>query len=72
MKIQTKAPNFALTKELNENIQTRAPNFGRTGLALARKYDVDVEKYSLGINTPFVTHNDKTSYHVCEPATNKT
>jgi hypothetical protein len=30
MKIRTKAPNFALTKELNENTDKRAPNFALT------------------------------------------
>jgi hypothetical protein len=29
------------------------------------------EDMSVSHNTPFVTHNNKTSYHVYEPATNK-
>jgi hypothetical protein len=45
MKIRTKAPNFALTKELNENTN-KSTKFWlkvRQDWALAREYDVDGE-----------------------------
>jgi hypothetical protein len=48
MKIRTKAPNFALTKELNEN--TKSTKFWLKvwqGWALAREYNVDIEKYPI-------------------------
>jgi hypothetical protein len=47
MKIRTKAPNFALTKELTENTN-KSPKFWLLvwqDWALAREYDVDIEKY---------------------------
>jgi hypothetical protein len=47
MKRRTKAPNFALTKELNENTN-KSTKFWLKVLqdwALAREYDVDIEKY---------------------------
>jgi hypothetical protein len=49
MKRQTKAPNFALTKELNENTDksTKVWLTVRQDLALAREYDVDIEKYPI-------------------------
>ena len=42
MKIRTKAPNVALTKELNENTNKNTEFW-----ALAREYDVDIEKYPI-------------------------
>jgi hypothetical protein len=51
MKIRTKAPNFALTKELNENTN-KSPKFWLKvwqNWALAREYDVDIEKYTYPI-----------------------
>jgi hypothetical protein len=49
MKIRTKAPNFALTKELTENTN-KSTKFWLKVLqdwALAREYDVDIEKYPI-------------------------
>jgi hypothetical protein len=49
MKIRTKEPNFALTKELTENTN-KSTNFLLKvwqDWALARKYDVDIEKYPI-------------------------
>jgi hypothetical protein len=49
MKTQTKAPTFALTKELNENTN-KSTNFWLKvwqDWALAREYDVDIEKYPI-------------------------
>jgi hypothetical protein len=51
MKIRTKAPNFALTKELNENTN-KSTKFWlkvRQDWALAREYDVDEEVYNFVI-----------------------
>jgi hypothetical protein len=51
MKIRTKAPNFALTKELNEN-RTKSTKFWLKvcrNWALAREYNVDIEKYTYPI-----------------------
>jgi hypothetical protein len=47
MKRRTKAPNFALTKELNENTNTSTKFWLKVwqDWALAREYDVDIEKY---------------------------
>jgi hypothetical protein len=47
MKIRTKAPNFALTKELNENTNKSTKFWLKVwqNLALAREYDFDTEKY---------------------------
>jgi hypothetical protein len=47
MKIRTKAPNFALTKELNENTNKSTKFWLNVwqDWALAREYDVDIEKY---------------------------
>jgi ABC-type lipoprotein release transport system permease subunit len=47
MKIQTKAPNFALTKELNENTNksTKFWLYDWQEWALAREYNIDIEKY---------------------------
>jgi hypothetical protein len=47
MKIRTKAPNFALTKELNENTNKSTTFWLKVwqDWALAREYDVDIEKY---------------------------
>jgi translation initiation factor 2 beta subunit (eIF-2beta)/eIF-5 len=47
MKIRPKSPNVALTKELNENTN-KSTKFWLIVLqdcALAREYDVDIEKY---------------------------
>jgi hypothetical protein len=46
MKIQTKAPNFALTKELNENTNksTKFWLYVWQEWALAREYNIDIEK----------------------------
>ena len=59
MKIRTKAPNFALTKELNENTNKSTKFWLKVwqNWALAREYDVDIEKYvsnfvMLIINSP--------------------
>jgi hypothetical protein len=45
MKIQTKAPKFALTKELNENMNKSTEFWLKVwqDWALAREYDVDGE-----------------------------
>jgi hypothetical protein len=45
MKIRTKAPNFALTKELNENTNKSTKFWLKIwqDWALAREYDVDGE-----------------------------
>jgi hypothetical protein len=45
MKIRTKAPNFALTKELNENTNKSTKFWLKVwqDWALAREYDVDEE-----------------------------
>ena len=47
MKIRTKAPNFASTKELNENTNKSTKFWLKVwqDWALAREYDVDIEKY---------------------------
>ena len=47
MKIRTKAPNFALRKELNENTNKSTKFWLNVwqDWALAREYDVDIEKY---------------------------
>ena len=47
MKIRTKAPNFALTKELNENTNKSTKFWLNVwqDWSLAREYDVDIEKY---------------------------
>jgi hypothetical protein len=46
MKRRTKAPNFALTKELNENTNKSTKFWLKVwqDWALAREYDVDIEK----------------------------
>jgi hypothetical protein len=49
MKIRTKALNVALTKELNEN-KNKSTKFWLIvwqDWALAREYDVDIEKYPI-------------------------
>ena len=49
MKIRTEAPNFALTKELNENMN-KSTEFWLKVLqdwVLAREYDVEIEKYPI-------------------------
>jgi hypothetical protein len=48
MKIRTKAPNFALTKELNENTNKSTKFWLKVwqDWALAREYDVE-EKYPI-------------------------
>jgi hypothetical protein len=47
MKIRTKAPNFALAKELNENTNKSTKFWLKVwqDWVLAREYDVDIEKY---------------------------
>jgi hypothetical protein len=47
MKIRTKVPNFAWTKELNENTNKSTKFWLKVWQewALAREYDVDIEKY---------------------------
>jgi hypothetical protein len=49
MKIRTKAPNFALTKELNGNTNKSTKFWLNVwhwqDWAFAREYDVDIEKY---------------------------
>jgi hypothetical protein len=47
MKIRTKAPNDALTKELNKNTNksTKFWLIVCQDWALAREYDVDIQKY---------------------------
>jgi hypothetical protein len=49
MKIRTKAPNFALTKKLNENKNKSTKFWPKVwqDWALAREYDVDIEKYPI-------------------------
>jgi hypothetical protein len=49
MKIRTKAPNFALTKELNENTKKSTKFWLKVlqGWALAREYEVDIESYPI-------------------------
>jgi hypothetical protein len=46
---QTETPNFALTKELNENTNKSTKFWLKVwqDWALAREYDVDIEKYSI-------------------------
>ena len=48
-KIRTKAPHFALTKELNENTNKSTKCWLKVwqDWALAREYDVDIEKYPI-------------------------
>jgi hypothetical protein len=47
MKIRTKAANFVLAKELNENTNKSTKFWLKIwqDLALEREYDVDIEKY---------------------------
>jgi hypothetical protein len=49
MKIRTKAPNVALTKGLNENTNKSTKFWLKVwqDWALAREYDVDIEKYTI-------------------------
>jgi hypothetical protein len=49
MKIRTKAPNFALTKYLNENTNKSTKFWLKVwqDWALAREYDVDIDKYPI-------------------------
>ena len=49
MKIRTKAPNFALAKELNENTNKSTKFWLKVwqDWAFAREYDVDIEKYQI-------------------------
>jgi hypothetical protein len=49
MKIRTKAPNVALTKELNENTNknTKFWLIVWQDWTLTREYDVDIEKYPI-------------------------
>jgi hypothetical protein len=49
MKIRTKAPNVALTKELNENMNKSTKSWLKVwqDWALVREYDVDIEKYPI-------------------------
>ena len=49
MKRRTKAPNFTLTKELNENTNKSTKFWFKVwqDWALAREYDVDIEKYPI-------------------------
>jgi hypothetical protein len=49
MKRRTKATNFALTKELNENTNKSTKFWLKVwqDWALAREYDVDIEKYPI-------------------------
>jgi hypothetical protein len=49
MKIRTKAPNLALTKELNENTNKSTKFWLKVwqDWTLAREYDVDIEKYPI-------------------------
>ena len=51
MEIRTKAPNFALTKELNENTNKSTKFWLKVwqDWALAREYDVDGEVYNFVI-----------------------
>ena len=54
MKIRTKAPKLALTKELNEN--TNKSTKFRLNVwqdwTLVREYDVDIEEYPCNIHSP--------------------
>jgi hypothetical protein len=49
MKIRTKGPDFALTKEQNENTNKSTKFWLKVwqDWALAREYDVDIEKYPI-------------------------
>ena len=49
MKKRTKAPNFALTKELNENTNKSTKFWLKVwqDWALAREYDVDIDQYPI-------------------------
>ena len=49
MEIRTKAQNFALTKELNENTNKSTKFWLKVwqDWALARENDVDIEKYPI-------------------------
>jgi hypothetical protein len=49
MKRRTKAPNFALTKELNENTNKSTKCWLKVwqDWTLPREYDVDIEKYPI-------------------------
>ena len=49
MKIRTKAPKFALTKELNENTNKSTKFWLNVwqDWTLAREYNVDIEKYPI-------------------------
>jgi hypothetical protein len=49
MKRRTKAPNFSSTKELNENTNKSTKLWLKVwqDWALAREYDVDIEKYPI-------------------------
>jgi hypothetical protein len=49
MKRRTKAPNFSLTKELNENTNKSTKFWLKVwqDWDLAREYDVDIEKYPI-------------------------
>jgi hypothetical protein len=49
MKRRTKAPNFALTKELNENTNKSTKFWLNVwqDWALTREYDVDIEKHPI-------------------------
>jgi hypothetical protein len=49
MKIRTKAPIFSLTKELNENTNKIIKFWLKVwqDWALAREYDVDIDKYPI-------------------------
>jgi hypothetical protein len=49
MKRQTKAPNFALAKELNENTNKSTKFWLKVwqDWALPREYAVDIEKYPI-------------------------
>jgi hypothetical protein len=49
MKLRTKAPNFASTKELNENTNKSTKFWLKVwqDWALAREYNVDIEKYPI-------------------------
>jgi hypothetical protein len=49
MKIRTKAPNYAKTKERNENTNKSNKFWLKVwqDLPLAREYDVDIDKYPI-------------------------
>jgi hypothetical protein len=49
MKRRTKAPNFSSTKELNENTNKSTKFWLKVwqDWALAREYDVDIEKHPI-------------------------